>query len=235
MPLQHDVQSLQPGELVTLFDIDLAKFNGGVLRFVPGNLGDQEVRWRGNIYKAVPVKAEGFERSGRGQLPTPTITLPATDIVVATALTFDDLRGARVIRWRTFRHFLDGQPQADPNVYFPLDIFEVERKVEHNTQAGTIQWEMAAAMDQQGKQIPGRIMTQDYCPWRYRRWNGTGFDYSAAECTYNGNAFFLQNGDPTGDPSKDKCGKKFTDCQKRFGANNPLFYGGFVGISRNAV
>jgi lambda family phage minor tail protein L len=234
MPLQHDVQSLQPGDLVILFDLDLAKLGGGVLRFVPGNLGDAEVRWRGNAYKPVPVQAQGFERTGRGQLPTPTMTIAATDIVVASMLTFDDLRGCRVVRWRTFKHYLDGQPQADPNVFFPLDIYEVERKSNHDTKSGTIEWELSASMDQQGKMVPGRIMTQDYCPWRYRHWNGTGFDYSNAECTYHGNASFKANGDPTSDPSQDRCGKKFSDCQKRFGATNPLFYGGFPGISRSS-
>lgn len=232
MPLSHDVQSLQPGDLVTLFDLDLAKLGGGILRFTPGNLGDSEVRWRGNIYRAVPVMAAGFERSGRGSLPTPTISVAATDIITATALSFDDLRGARVVRWRTFRHYLDDQPTADPNVYFPLDIYAVERKTNHDTKGGTIEWELAADMDQQGKMIPGRLMTQDYCPWRYRRWNGTGFDYSQAECIYNGSAMFKANGTPTANPAEDRCGKKFSDCQKRFGETKPLFFGGFPGLAR---
>jgi lambda family phage minor tail protein L len=233
MPLQWDVQSLQPGDIVTMFDIDLAKLGGPVLRFTPGNIGDAEVRWRGNVYRAVPVTADGFERTGRGSLPTPTMKVAASDIVVASTLAFDDLRGARVVRWRTFRHYLDGQPQADPNVFFPLDIYNVERKVNHNSAEGTIEWELSAAMDQEGKLVPGRIMTQDYCPWRYRAWTGTGFNYANAECIYNGTAYFKANGDPTANPAEDKCGKKFSDCQKRFGATRPLYYGGFPAMSKN--
>lgn len=235
MPLQYDVQSLQPGDLVTMFDIDLSNLNGPVLRFTPGNLGDAEVVWRGNVYRACPIDASGFERTGQGKLPTPTMSIAANDIVVASTLTFDDLRGARVVRWRTFKHYLDGQPEANPNVHFPLDIYSVERKASHDTKEGIIEWELSAAMDQQGKMIPGRLMTQDYCPWRYRKWNGTGFDYTEAECTYNGTAYFKANGEPTSDPSQDKCGKKFVNCQARFGANNPLYFGGWPGLSRNNV
>lgn len=232
MPVNADIQRLVPGALVSLFDIDMTVLGGGILRYAPGTLQDAAVRWRGNAYIAMPIIADGFETAGRGQLPTPSLTIARETLIAAAVVTFDDLRGAKVIRWRTFRSYLDGQPTSDANAHFNPDIFKIERKIKQNKTM--IQWQLSADIDQQGKMIPGRIATRGHCPWIYRFWTGGGFSYSSSPhvCPYAGNRYFESNGTPTGNPALDRCGKRLTDCQKRF-YPGPIPYGGFPGIQLN--
>lgn len=220
-------QGLFPGDEIRLYDIDLGPIGGGILRYVPGTLDGQPVRWRGNLYRSLPIDASGFDKTGRGQLPTPTLTVAREEILSAAVITFGDLRRSRVIRWRTFVEYLDGMPEADPNAAWKPDIFEIRRKTHHD--AEKIEWELGAAIDQQGHKIPGRVALRDHCPWIYRSWNGGAFDYSRATCPYNGPRYFRQDGVETGFPGEDRCGKRLDDCGKRFG-NNPLPFGGFPGM-----
>lgn len=222
-------QGLSPGDEIRLYDIDMTPIGGGVLRYVPGNLGDRTVRWKGNEYRALPIEAAGFDKTGRGQLPTPTLTVAREDIISAAVITFGDLRRSRVIRWRTFVEYLDGMPGADPNAHWKPDIFEIRRKTKHN--AEIIEWELGAAIDRQGHKIPGRVALRDHCPWIYRHWNGGAFDYTNATCPYNGNRYFEQNGNATANPALDRCGKRLDDCAKRFG-NAPMPFGGFPGMTK---
>lgn len=228
MPITSDVQRLAPGAHIALYDIDMSAIGGGILRYVPGNLGSSEVRWKGHVYMALPIDADGFERSGRGQLPTPTLTVARDVLVAAAVVTFDDLRGAKVVRWRTLVQYLDGQPAADPNQHFPPDIFRIERKVIQNRMM--IRWELSADIDQQGRMIPGRVATKNHCGWIYRHWTGAGFSYSTSPhaCPYTGPAMFEHNGNPTGNPALDRCGKRLSDCKLRF--KGPLPGGFFPGI-----
>lgn len=221
-------QKLTPGSEIRLYDIDMSPIGGGILRYVPGNMGEQSVRWRGNEYRALPIEATGFDKAGKGQLPTPTLSVFREDIISAAVITFGDLRRSRVIRWRTFVEYLDGQPEADGTTAWKPDIFEIRRKTHHD--AEKIEWQLGAAIDQQGHKIPGRVALRDHCPWIYRHWNGGAFDYSRATCPYVGNTYVKANGDPTANPAEDRCSKRLSDgCAPRFG-NAPLPYGGMPGM-----
>lgn len=229
MSVNAAIQHSNPGAELRLYDIDMTSIGGGVLRYVPGNLGGGPVRWKGNQYIPLPIDADGFEKAGQGSLPTPTLTVARDTLIAAAVVTFDDLRGARVIRWRTFTQYLDGASSADPNQHFAPDIFRIERKVKSNKMM--IQWELSADLDQQGKQIPGRVALKNTCTWIYRFWNGGSFTYSSSPhaCPYAGAAMFEFNGTVTSDPSKDRCGKRLSDCRARFG-NVPLPISAFPGI-----
>jgi lambda family phage minor tail protein L len=237
MPIAADSQRLAPGsDIIELFDLDCTPIGGGVFRFVAGNLGAANVKWRGNEYTPIPIQATGFEVSGRGSLPTPSITIAATSLVIAASLSIDNLRGARVTRWKTFLKYLDGQPNADRNQHFRPEIWSVERLRRHNTQEAVIEWELSASLDQEGRKIPGRIASRDWCPWRYRRSNGSGgFSYEQTDCPYTGNRFFKQDDTPTSDPRQDRCSKRLTGCKLRFGEFNPLPYGGWPGVGKSRV
>jgi lambda family phage minor tail protein L len=228
MPVNSDIQRLSPGAEIRLYDIDMTSIGGGVLRYVPGTISGRAVRWKGNPYIPLPIDAEGFEKSGQGQLPTPSLTVAKDNLIAAAVVTFDDLRGARVIRWRTFTHYLDGEPGADPNQHFPPDIFRIERKTLQNRMM--IRWQLSADIDQQGRQIPGRVATKNHCPWIYRHFTGSMFSYSSSPhaCPYTGPLMFEYNGAPTSNPALDRCGKRLSDCKLRF--RGPLPYGGFPGI-----
>ena len=96
----------------------------------------------------------------------------------------DDLVGARVVRRRTLGKYLDGEPGADPLQEFPIDIFFIERKTQENSMI--ISWELASALDLEGLKLPRRIITQNYCQWRYR----------GSECGYTGGILYGNNDKP---------------------------------------
>jgi lambda family phage minor tail protein L len=180
----------------------------------------------GNIYPYIAVEATGFEWSGKGPLPTPRIRVGnANRVLQGYAVDYKDLVGAKVTRTRTFARYLDLEPYADATQTFPLDVYFVERKV---TQTKLfIEWELASAMDQEGKMLPGRQVLRQ-CRYRYRRWDGAAFDYAKATCPYVGVPTFNARGQVVAS-AQDVCGKKLSDCILRFG-NVDLPFGGFPGV-----
>jgi hypothetical protein len=89
-----------------------------------------------------------------------------------------DLLGATLTRLRTFRRFLDGEPDADPTAHFEPDIWRLERKTRQD--AVLVEWELASVLEQEGRRLPGRQMLRDLCSHSYRRGTSSGFDYAAA-------------------------------------------------------
>jgi lambda family phage minor tail protein L len=165
-------------------------------------------------------------------LPEPTLSMGTITIVTAAIQSFDDLRGCRVVRWRTFAQYLDGMPEADSSYHFRPEVYYIERKTSLNTRKKTVEWKLAAASDLHGRSIPRRVALRNVCPFTYRQWQGATFTYFNATCPYDGPRMFTRTGDPTGNPALDDCGKAFSDCQKRFGIGNPLPYGGYPGVGR---
>ncbi len=216
-----------------LFRLDTTSIGGDVKYFTQGAYTTTGVTFGGVYYTPVDVEFSGFETTGVGGLPTPKMKLANTNgVFQAMVNTYGDLVGCVIQRVRTFRQFLDGEPEADPTAYYGPETFRVDRKSSENPIF--IEWELAAHFDQEGKMLPGRVVVRDTCLWRYRYFNPTTsqFDYSKAQCPYAGGAFFDQLGIPTGDPSQDKCGRRLTDCKARFGADAVLPFGGFPGVAR---
>ncbi len=235
-PLAADVQSSTPGVRVELFDIDLTPLGGEVLRFVGGTLegeapdARQPVRWRGNIYMPAPFEASGFEANGRSAFPTPRLRMGASRELAALIRQYGDCVGVPVTRWRTFSKYLDGQPGADPNAHFAPDVFLISRKVSQDKTS--VEWELAASCDQQGKKLPARLYLREGCTWRYRSWSEVlnGYDYTDVLCPYTGDASFDRLGQPCA-PQLDQCGKRLSDCELRFGTA-ALPTSAFPGTSR---
>lgn len=115
---------------------------------------------------------------------------------------------------------------------FPTEVYTVERKSAHNRTF--VEWQLNAALDQEGKMLPGRQVLRDTCMQRYRTWNGTSFDYSKATCPYTGTGYFKADGTAT-TAALDSCGKKLSDCRLRFGQNGQLPTRKFPGVSRLRV
>ena len=184
------------------------------------------------VYTPVDIEFTDFEINGTGQLPQPKLRVANSNQVFQSIInTYGDLLGCTVSRVRTFRRFLDGEDEADPSAFFGPDTYRVERKAAENMVF--IEWELSASIDQEGKLLPGRVILRDTCTWRYRRWNPatSTFNYSKATCPYTGSAYFNRVGVATSDPSKDVCGRRLSDCKKRFGAN-PLPTASFPGVAR---
>lgn len=230
--IYQSAQSLTPGETVSLFRIDVSSVGGGLLYFVQGAEFDKEIEFGGIKYQPMDVEFDGLEVTGQGSLPSPTIRLSNTDGIAQTMInTFGDLLGCEVRRIRTFKRFLDGQPDADPSCFFGPDVFLIERKTSENSVY--IEWELSAAIDQEGRMIPGRTMIRDTCLWRYRTWSPSQghFDYTKAQCPYTGNAYYDENNLPT-TPSKDRPSRTLACCKLRFGEDAALPFGGFPGAGR---
>jgi lambda family phage minor tail protein L len=229
--LSETQQKSSPGDFLQLFVLDATALGGTVLRFVlgAGDIG-ATVTWQGEVYTAAPVEAEGFEVNGQGSLPTPKIKIANINGALQGMIRdHGDLVGALVTRTRVFAQNLDGASEADPTAHYPPDIYRVERKIAMNKIY--VEWELSAALDQQGVMLPRRQVLRDYCDKRYRFWGGSVFDYTKATCPYTGSACFNTQGNPVG-AADDRCGKRLSDCKLRFGVNAVLPYGGFPGVAR---
>jgi len=224
MTIASDIQKLDPGAIVTLFEIDATGLGGAVSRFHAGtNELSSDVVWQGNTYTRFPVEAEGFELTGKGTLPRPTLSIAnVTGLIGALVRDFDDLVGARVTRRRTFVRYLDAvnftggvNPTADPNVHFADEIWFVARKSAENKVM--VELELAAGFDVEGVKLPRRQVVQNVCTWVYR----------SAECGYAGGPVAELNDTPTNDAAKDDCGKRLVSCKLRFGFDAELPFGAF--------
>lgn len=230
MTISADIQKLNAGSLVDLFVLDATTLGGQVSRFHAGvnELGN-DVVWQGATYTRWPIEADGFEWSGKGVMPRPKVRVAnVTGLVSALARETEDLVGAMLTRKRTFLRYLDavnfaaGNPAADPNVHFPDEVYNVDRKASENKVF--VEFELAAAWDVQGVQIPRRQVIQNVCTWRYR----------SAECGFAGGAVADINDTATSSLETDACGKRLGSCKLRFGQYAELPFGGFpaAGLTR---
>lgn len=225
--IAEDLQSLTPGNMVVLYELDLTVIGGtDTLYFHPGvNALGANVVWDGQTYSRFPIEASGFERSGSGSLPRPRMTVANLDgLMGQAARELGGLEGAKLTRTRTFLKYLDAvnfeggvNPHADPSQYIERDVWYVARKVSDNRIM--LEYELAANFDLAGIKLPRRQVIQNVCPWRYR----------SAECSYNGAPVADIRDAPVSTMAEDRCGKRLSSCKLRFGANNPLPFGGFPG------
>lgn len=238
----EDVQKLVPGNLVTLYEIDCTGIGGDIERY--HNHNDGEIVWQGNVYYPWAIEAKDFERTGDGQQPNPTITVsnigtddegePITGVVTALCLALDDLRGATLIRRRTFAKYLDavnfpdGNPGANPNEHLPDERWIISQKQAETPELVT--FVLSSPLQFDGVQLPRRQVMAGMCSWLTMA--GPEGGYRGAWCGYTGSAMFDRDGNPVTDPSQDKCGGRVSDCKKRFGAWQPLGFGGFPSADR---
>ena len=219
-----DQQRLAVGTVVDLVTIDPA--DGPAYRFVTGPVGGASPVYQGHTYAPRPIKIDGIKASGEGAIARPTLTISAIQREVAG----QDLRGATVTRLRTLTRYLDGAAEADPTRHWPADRWRVEQLVSRDATEAV--WRLVSALDFDRQKLPGRQVLRDVCRWRYRRWDGTAWDYSQAQCPYAGNRYFDASGNATADPTKDRCDRRISGCRLRFAAPAALPYGGFLGVAR---
>ena len=225
-------QLLTPGDLVTLYTFDLTNFNAGILRYTPDTSSGSAIVYDGNTYLPLMIETSGFKWSGQGSLPRPKIIISnVQNTPGALAITYQELTGATIIRTRTFAQFLDDGIDPDPFAKFPDDVFQVNRKTRHDK--NSIEWELATAIDQQGRKLPGRQALRDTCTHIYRRYDAdtSDFDYSKATCPYVASNYFDKDGASVAIDA-DICGKLLSSCRLRFGENGILPTRAMPGISR---
>ena len=174
--LQKTLQDADAKTVVELFDFELNTAQHGattIYRFTntKNELGNNIV-WQGNTYTAIPIQAEGYEATGNGTLPRPSISVSNLlgTFTTIIALLPDGLEGCKVTRTRTLSKYLDAvnftgssNSDADPTSYFrPRDIYFIDRKSMENRDI--ISYEMCSAFDLVGVRLPKRQILPDDFP-----------------------------------------------------------------------
>ena len=224
MSIEADIQSLEPGHIVELYEIDLNTIGIAEVYRVHNGVNElgADVVWDAETYTRFPIEADGFEKRGQGAMPRPTFRIAnITGLIGALVRENGDLVGVKVTRIRTFVKYLDavnfadGNPTADPNQYIDREIWFIDRKSAENKIF--IEFELAAAFDVAGVMLPNRQVIQNVCPWKYR----------STECGYTGGPVADRNDEPVTTMAEDVCSKRLSGCKLRFGNTNPLPFGGF--------
>ena len=225
MKITADIQRLEPGALIEVFELDATEIGADMLRF-HGYTQVGPIWWQGNEYSPWPIEGKGFARSGQGQQPAPRLTVGNVDgSISAVCLYANDLVGAKLRRRRTLGRFLDarnfpeGNPEADPTEELPVEEWFVEQKSAETNE--TVEFELSSALDFNGVQLPRRQIVANVCMWLMIG------GYRGPNCGYTGAAMFDREDNPVADPSLDKCGGRLSPCKCRFGTNNPLPFGSF--------
>ena len=225
-----DQQRLAVGTVVSLYTIDATARGGSVYAFTPGPVNGQAAVYQGVTYAPLPIRITGVKAGGEGAVARPTLTASALDErLLAAVMQTDDLRGATATRLRTLTQYLDGETTADPDRHWPAEIWHIEQLIKRDKTE--VVWRLASAIDFDRKKLPGRQVLRDVCAWRYRRWTGTRWDYTRAECPYTGTSFFDAEGNAVTAPDKDRCSRRVDGCRLRF-PDQPLPFGGFIGVAR---
>ena len=237
-----ELQKVNPSSIIELFELELTTALHGVdftYRFHAGindvGSGAQDIIWDGNTYAKYPIEVEGFDYNAEsGSLPRPTIrvsnlfgSITAILLQVNATTPGNDLTGAKLTRIRTLVRYIDGanfsggtNPYGTPDTSakLPDEIYYVARKITESRDL--VEFEMAASFDLAGVRAPKRQCSANLCPWIYK----------GAECGYSGSSYFDENDKAVTDSADDKCGKRLSSCQARFGSTAELPFGGFPGI-----
>lgn len=244
MSLIRDIQTLEPGSEVLLFELDGTDYGADILRFhghaIPhtpaeliaaGAAADElpakSIWWQGNEYGAWPMQIEGIEANGDGTAVRPKLSVGNVNgRITALCLAFDDLLEFKLTMRSTLGQFLDaanfegGNPQADPSQE-AIEVWYIDQKT--NEDGESVTWELASPGDV-GSESIGRQMTT-LCHWALTA------GYRGPNCGWTG-GYFDMDGNPTDDPEKDQCnGLLSTGCKCRFGEGNALPFGGYPAVS----
>lgn len=192
-PPISDAQGIAPSAIIELFQLQLNAAQHGVnetYHFHAGaNLnGANDVVWNGTSYLRFPLQAEGFEYSGKGTLPRPTIrcsNILGTITAILAGLP-SGLEGAKVTRIRTMARYIDAvnfpggvSPYTpDPAAEFAREVYYIDRKVSETRDV--VEFELAAAFDLAGVRAPKRQCIANICQWVYK----------STECSYTPVASF---------------------------------------------
>lgn len=217
-------ESLRPGDLVDLFQIDLSPLGyEAVFYFQQADAKGGTVWFGGNEYQPRPIKVSGFKKSAEDAPPEPTLSIGNVDKGGYAILNeYGELLGARLIRIQTFAEFLDKLPDGSDNpsanaeaIHIP-EVWWIEQKAPSNRLQ--ISFRLKSILDLNGKQVPGRQLLKDVCRRPYRWWNPDTEEFAyptaAGACPYAGGSSFTRGGNPT-DDAHDECGKDPGSCALR--------------------
>lgn len=240
---ENQLQSLFPGEVVTLIEVDGSKFSAPTYRFHGENISytpeeimmaqstgqplpAKTITFRGEEYGARPFGIQGINMTSDGKANKVTLVVSNVDQNISALIrTYNGLVQAKVTIWITLRDNINEDGTIADGDYRKLVYFiERPKQVDYNTAS----FELTSPMDMDGIYIPARLV-QSVCYWAQR-----GLYRSGNGCNYMGTRYFDKDNVPVTDPSQDFCAGTVTACKLRFGANNQLDFGGCAAASLQA-
>lgn len=187
---------------IHLYELDLSALGvTDIYRFHSENQVGSIV-FKDQVFNEMPIQVDGFEVSGRGQLPTPKLTVSNVFGIFSDLLSeYDGLVGAKLIRYVTTPDHLnqvgDNYTITDPDEWYVSSY-------EDNSISVTLN--LKSSFDLQGCKLPNRIILRDICSWVYK----------SAECGYIGVI-----------PA---CKKTLVDCELHFPFPQPINGSFFPGV-----
>lgn len=192
-----ELQSINPSSIIELFKLELVEglhYATGnpssvptVFRFHSGTSmnSNANIVWQGDTYQRFPITATGFEFSGSGQIPRPTLTMSnlggvdrngvvisITDLLIIVNLTtpHNDLLNATLKRLSVLASSLDNvnfstgsNPFGTPNSNeLPEEEFVIDRKTIENRDQ--VEFELVSRLDTENKRVPARQITRAEFP-----------------------------------------------------------------------
>lgn len=245
-PLAEQLQALAPTAIIDLFDIKLTLERNGVddtLRYHAGKNGlISDIVFDGKTYPAAPVEIDGFEFTGKGTLPRPTLRVANVNGAISSLLALYNPLGARVRRIRTFAKFLDTVNFATNPSFFPEEGSISSPFVGPIAPFATQQGDTLIALTTNDTADPDAKMVEtwyidrvasenlqlvefeltaklDLTNLQLPRRTVTEFcqwEYRERECPYRGKQYFDINDQRVSSADQDVCGKRLSSCKLRF-------------------
>ena len=160
---------LNPDTYIELFDLDYSNLSdsgghaGSILYLTNTPTGGitSPLIWQGNSYYPFPLQITGIEVRGDGTAPTrPQLALSNTNkFIMAAVLSFGNLTGMVVRRWRTFYKFTDNGSEPNTLMHYPVEEWVIIKKVAHSKNG--IQFELANPLDRPNLRLPRKQILRD--------------------------------------------------------------------------
>jgi len=220
---KEHIQRESLGRRIWLYKLDLTMWGETPLYWVGADTGavDKAVTFDGQVYSPFSVLVEGFALSTEGAFARPTFTASNKgNAFTALVHNNNDLKRTPFTRFRTYDRFLDDGAEPDADAIFDLETYYIEQCPVLNK--NVVKFVLASAIDAGNAEIPAETANKDFCFNQYRVWNPltSSWDYTGVTCDYTGTDMFDEFGQPTMDPTEDKCNKLWgTGCKLRFGTN----------------
>lgn len=236
---ENCLQSLYPGEIITLIEIDGSKFGAQVYRFhgeniqytpeeimqaqQTGTLPPKEITFQGEQFGARPFGISGISFTSNGKAGKPKLTLSNLDSQVSALIrSYNGMMQAKVTIWVAPVDLMNDDGTIEDGAFRKL-VYYIERPAYVDNSLA--QFELTSPYDMDGIMIPSRV-TQTVCYWAQRGWYRSG-----KGCGYNGNRYFDKDNNPVSDPSQDFCPGLVSSCKLRFGEDAELDFGGCATAS----
>ncbi|MBD9599397.1 phage minor tail protein L [Pseudomonas sp. PDM10] len=227
MNYNADIQKLEPGNQIRLFELDATRLGANLWRF-HGHAQEGDIIWQGQLYSPLQITAKGFDIRGDGRPASPTLQVAnelggVRGALTALCLQFRDLAGAKVRVIETFRHFLDAAnfPDGNPTAsnQSKINLWYIEQKTSETFESLT--FDLSGPTDMEGQMLPSQQITK-LCRWACRG------GYRGEACAYTGTVMFTKKNEPTDNPALDRCGGWWSSCKLR---GNTRRFGGSMGAS----